>query len=188
ALRLVSRERVPMRWQHIMVLGNIKGALSMAAVLALPESISDKPRLVAIVFGVTLVTLLMQALPFKRLLGVLGVVVRQADASLEEARARLVAARSGQRELDSLLEAGLVSRREHAERKALLQREALRSESVLRAAELSGERSHVDMAVLDAQRGALVEAARRAVLEEDAVRERLAEIDEEILRQREKES
>ena len=48
---------VPWRWQHVMVFGNVKGALSMAAVLTLPQDIAYRDRLVAIVFGVTLVTL-----------------------------------------------------------------------------------------------------------------------------------
>ena len=42
------------RWQHVMVFGNVKGALSMAAVLALPADLPYRDRLVAIVFGVTL--------------------------------------------------------------------------------------------------------------------------------------
>ena len=50
-----------------MVFGNVKGALSMAAVLALPADIPYRERLVAIVFGVTLVTLVTQALPFRAL-------------------------------------------------------------------------------------------------------------------------
>ena len=58
---------VPWRWQHVMVFGNVKGALSMAAVLTLPQGIPYRDRLVAIVFGVTLVTLVVQALPLPAL-------------------------------------------------------------------------------------------------------------------------
>src|SRR5262245_53046743 len=60
ALRTAMGERVPTPWQHVMVLGNIKGALSMAAVLALPADLPHRARLVNIVFGVTLVTLVTQ--------------------------------------------------------------------------------------------------------------------------------
>ncbi|HVZ31778.1 MAG TPA: sodium:proton antiporter, partial [Polyangiaceae bacterium] len=135
-LRLLAREHVPMTWQHVMVVGNIKGALSMAAVLALPQSVPSRSRLVAIVFGVTFVTLILQALPFARLLRWLGVIGRGSRAQLEDARVKLVAARSGQAELDALLAAGLMSRRAHAERKAELQRDALEAEGLLREAEL----------------------------------------------------
>jgi CPA1 family monovalent cation:H+ antiporter len=43
-LRALRDEDVSMRWQHVMVFGNIKGALSMAAVLALPRDLSIWPR------------------------------------------------------------------------------------------------------------------------------------------------
>ena len=99
---------VPMRWQHVMVFGNVKGALSMAAVLALPEGFPYRARLVAIVFGVTLVTLLTQALPFRRVLEALG--VSAPIDKFDTARASLIGARRGQLELDSLLATGLVSR------------------------------------------------------------------------------
>jgi len=187
ALRLVSKDPVPFKWQHVMMIGNIKGALSMAAVLALPDSVPFKARLVTIVFGVTFLTLVGQALPFARLLKMLGVVVHTTDARIERARARLVEARSGQKELDTLLHAGLVSRRAHAERMARLQREVLEAEKTLRASELESSDDHLDLAVLDAQRGALVEAGQRGILESDAVDERLAEIDDQLLKIREKE-
>lgn len=186
-LRMASRQSVPLRWQHVMMLGNIKGALSMAAVLALPQTLPFRERLIAIVFGVTFVTLLTQALPFRRLLHLLGVVRNAADLQVERARGRLVAARSGQAELDALLAAGLVSRREHAERRAQLQREALDSERVLRETEIGGGALHLELAVLDAQRGALTDAARRGVVDASVIEEQLAAIDERILRLREME-
>jgi CPA1 family monovalent cation:H+ antiporter len=187
SLALARRERVPWRWQQVMVLGNIKGALSMAAVLALPDSVPFRSRLIAIVFGVTFVTLLTQALPFARILRWLGVVERDRDVRIAEARAELVAARHGQAELDALLEAGLVSRRAHAEKKSLLQRLALDAERTLRAEEIDGRDTHVETAVLDAQRGALVAAARRGVLDADSAYAKVAELDERILRLRERE-
>jgi CPA1 family monovalent cation:H+ antiporter len=186
ALRGLARERVPIAWQHVMVLGNIKGALSMAAVLALPESVPFKSRLIAIVFGVTFVTLVTQALPFPKLLRWLGVVVRSARGDLEGARVELVAARSGQAELDTLLAAGLVSRRTHAERKAELQREAIAADRVLRAADIEADDPHVESSVLQAQRGALMEAAHRGTVDVDAAQAHVAELDERLLRVRDR--
>jgi CPA1 family monovalent cation:H+ antiporter len=60
-LKALRREAIPPKWQHVMVFGNIKGALSMAAVLALPATLPHRERLVTIVFGVTFVTLVTQA-------------------------------------------------------------------------------------------------------------------------------
>ena len=54
--------------------GIVQGiSLSMAAVLPLPQGTPYRDRLIAIVFGVTLVSLLTQALPFRRFLTWLGV-------------------------------------------------------------------------------------------------------------------
>ena len=117
-----------------MVFGNVKGALSMAAVLALPAGIAYRDRLIAIVFGVTLVTLVTQALPFRRFLTWLGVagsderrdggrVPRRPDRRPPRAdRAR------------QLLAAGLISRHEHAERRAEFQRDIIDAERTLRGA------------------------------------------------------
>ena len=185
-LRIFTRERVPRAWQHVMVAGNIKGALSMAAVLALPASVPFRSRLIAIVFGVTFVTLITQALPFAPVLRWLGVVVRGGRGQLERARARLIAARSGQSELDGLLAAGLVSQRAHAERKAALQREAISADRVLRAAEIEGDDLHVEAAVLHAQRGALAEAARRGTLDGTTAHKHIADLEELILRARDR--
>ncbi|MET0343190.1 MAG: sodium:proton antiporter [Polyangiales bacterium] len=184
-LRIV-RERLPRSWQHAMVVGNIKGALSMAAVLALPASVPARERIIAIVFGVTFFTLVMQALPFPHLLRLLKVIRGTAHVDLEAARVRLVAARSGQAELDALLAAGLVSRRAHAERRAELQREALLADRVLRTADIEGEDLHLEVAVLRAQRGALAEASHRGTVDGDAALAHLAELDERILKARDR--
>jgi CPA1 family monovalent cation:H+ antiporter len=186
ALRLLGQERMPIAWQHVMVLGNIKGALSMAAVLALPAAVPYRSRLIVIVFGVTFISLVTQALPFPRVLRWLRVMLQSGRAELEDARARLVTARSGQAELDSLLAAGQISRRAHAERMAQLQREAIAADAVLRQAEMEGDDLHVEAAVLHAQRGALMAAAHRGIISSDAAHTHLAELDEKILRARDR--
>ena len=121
------------------------------------------PRLVAIVFGVTFVTLLTQALPFRAVLRRLGVAGgTRAEARAERARADLIMARRGQAELDELLASGLVSRHDHAERRAAYQRTIIRAERTLRRAARSTVGQAVDHAVLAAQKAALSDAARRA--------------------------
>jgi CPA1 family monovalent cation:H+ antiporter len=187
-LGVLARDRVPLRWQHVMVVGNIKGSLSMAAVLALPASLPNRDRLVVIVFGVTFVTLLTQALPFRRLLFLFGVVERDtAETRLERARARLLAGRTGQTELDALFAAGLLSRREHAARRAALQRDIVDAESTLRGHDGSAEHDmHVSRAVLNAQKVALLEASRKGVLTQDAAEGEVHGLDEALLRLRSK--
>jgi CPA1 family monovalent cation:H+ antiporter len=177
----LSGEGVPWRWQHVMVFGNVKGALSMAAVLALPQGIPYRDRLIAIVFGVTLVTLLTQALPFRRFLTWLGVAGQAESREVDESRAVLISARRAQIELDQLLASGLISRHEHAERRAGFQRDIIKAERTLRSA---GAHSHGDIvlpAVLTAQKAAILDAARRGLISERTAGEHVAAIDERFL-------
>jgi monovalent cation:H+ antiporter, CPA1 family len=177
----LSGEGVPWRWQHVMVFGNVKGALSMAAVLALPQGTPYRDRLIAIVFGVTLVTLLTQALPFRRFLTWLGVAGQVESREVDESRAVLISARRAQIELDQLLASGLLSRHEHAERRAGFQRDIIKAERTLRTA---GAHSHGDIvlpAVLIAQKAAILDAARRGLISERTASEHVAAIDERFL-------
>jgi CPA1 family monovalent cation:H+ antiporter len=153
----------------------------MAAVLALPQGIPFRERLVAIVFGVTLVTLVMQALPFRRFLTWLGVAARSDDGLADQSRAVLIGARRAQIELDNLLASGLISRHDHAERRAGFQRDIIEAERTLRGA------GHVQEdvalpAVLSARKAAIVDAARRGLISEGTAERHVAELDAQILR------
>ncbi|MFO0677482.1 MAG: sodium:proton antiporter [Polyangiaceae bacterium] len=182
ALRTITKEPVPLEWQHVMVVGNIKGALSMAAVLALPTDLPYRGRLVTIVFGVTFATLLLQALPFRKVLVMLGVSLASADEDLDRARARLIAARRAQIELDELLATGLVSRREHAERRANFQRTIIHAEGVIQRFRIEGlPDDAVDFAVLNAQKVSILDAARRGLIEGPAVEKEVAELDRSLV-------
>jgi CPA1 family monovalent cation:H+ antiporter len=176
----LSGQGVPWRWQHVMVFGNVKGALSMAAVLALPEGIVYRDRLIAIVFGVTLVSLLTQALPFRRFLAWLGVAGQTESREVDQSRAVLISARRAQLELDQLLASGLISRQDHAERRAAFQRDVIEAERTLHAATMH---SHgvVLPAVLSAQKAAILDAARRGLITERTAGEHVAALDKRFL-------
>lgn len=182
ALKWISRDAVPPRWQHVMVAGNIKGALSMAAVLALPHDMPYRNRLVAIVFGTTFVTLVTQALPLRRLITLLGVAGTHGDGSRDLARAQLITARRGHAELDELLEAGLLSRRSHAERRAQFQRQVIRAERTLLASDQGADQDAVvDAALLYAQKAALLDAVRRGLVPEMVAEREVSNLDAALL-------
>ncbi len=181
-LSALKTDAVPTRWQHVMVFGNIKGALSMAAVLALPASIEYRERLIAVVFGVTFVTLVTQGFPFRRMLIWLGVQDDSIDGVAERARATLISARRGQAELDSLLTDGLVSRKQHGERWAAFQRKVIVAERTLRAPSTDAAPNRVaDLAVLTAQKTALQDAARRGIISMETAEAHASELDTEIV-------
>jgi CPA1 family monovalent cation:H+ antiporter len=173
---------VPWRWQHVIVVGNVKGALSMAAVLALPAGMPYRERLIAIVFGVTLVTLVTQALPFRYFLTRLGVSGGGDDGGADECRAVLIGARRAQTELDSLVGAGLISRHEHAARWAEFQRDVIDAERTLRRLGESPQASVALPAVLNARKAAILDAARRGLITDRTAGAHVAALDEQILR------
>jgi Na+:H+ antiporter len=65
----LSRPRpIPPVWRPVMVLSGLRGALSLALVLSLPETLAQRNLLTDIVYGVILVTLLGQGLTLRVLL------------------------------------------------------------------------------------------------------------------------
>ena len=62
AISAVLGRRMPASWQHVFLLGGIRGALSMALVLSLPSSIPQRGLLTDMVFAVVLFTILVQGL------------------------------------------------------------------------------------------------------------------------------
>ena len=59
-----TREKIPTAWRHIVVLGGMRGALSVALVASLPsEGINDhglKDLIVTLTFGVVLLSIVIQ--------------------------------------------------------------------------------------------------------------------------------
>ena len=66
--RLPRPRPVPSAWRPVMVLSGLRGALSLALVLSLPEEIAQRNLLTDIVYGIILVTLLGQGLTLRVLL------------------------------------------------------------------------------------------------------------------------
>ena len=66
--RLPGPRPVPSAWRPVMLLSGLRGALSLALVLSLPEALEQRNLLTDIVYGVILVTLLGQGLTLRVLL------------------------------------------------------------------------------------------------------------------------
>lgn len=72
---LVS-ERIPLRWQHILVWGGLRGALALALALSLDPSFPHRADLLTWTFGVVAFSLIVQGLTIKPLLRLLGMTTR----------------------------------------------------------------------------------------------------------------
>jgi monovalent cation:H+ antiporter, CPA1 family len=178
---------IPLKWQHILFLGNIKGSLSMALALSLPSSIPGRDRLIALVFGTVLVSLLVQGVSLPWIVRRLGVAKAVAFPWIDNLQSQLLTAKAAQEELDSLMKNGLVSKTVYEEWRSRYQVKVAASERELRDFYNQRDRRDsqtVEMVrrqVLLAEKSALVEAARKRLLSEEVIKSRLKAIDGELL-------
>ncbi len=179
---------VPARWQHVFILGNIKGALSIALALGLPASTPSRSLLVDAAFGVTFVSLVAQGLMLPRALRGLGLVREDpGEAVVAAERGRLVGARAARQELESLYAAGLVPRAGYDQLRGEYQVVIAAAERELRRLQ-ERHLTHGARAVLaarrrliDAERTAIVGARRGGLLPEATAEALLAETDRRLL-------
>jgi len=64
-------KRIPFVWQHIMVWGGLRGALSLALALSLDSSFPYRDQILNLTFGVVVFSILVQGLSIKPLLRIL---------------------------------------------------------------------------------------------------------------------
>ncbi|MGF1987397.1 MAG: cation:proton antiporter [Nostoc sp. ZfuVER08] len=186
---------IPLRWQHLLFLGNIKGSLSMALALSLPTTLPGREILIALVFGSVLVSLVGQGLS-------LPWVVKRLELSqfsplqqqIEELQAELMTSKSAQDELDNLLKSGVLPKAVYEEMRSAYQVRIAKAEKAVR--ELYNRRpqdleaKNGDLSKMDAirrrlllaEKGALNEALRKRILSEEIVQGRIRIIDEQLLK------
>ncbi len=61
-------EKIPLRWQHVIVWGGLRGALALALALSLDSTFPDRARVLDFTFGVVAFSILVQGLTIKPLL------------------------------------------------------------------------------------------------------------------------
>ena len=184
---LVNRltEPVPLRWQHVLAWGGLRGAISLALALSLPAAFgADRERLQIMAFGVVLFTLLVQGVTMSGLLRRLGLVERSdARVEYELRHARLATLRAAEKHLDDLYQEGLLSGHAWEQLKSVVSeraaalaeavREVLHAEPELEAEELDTARREL----LRAQRSALQSLRRDGVISEESFETLTAEVD-----------
>ncbi|MBW4418846.1 MAG: sodium:proton antiporter [Myxacorys californica WJT36-NPBG1] len=192
-LALVSKfdRPVPLKWRHVLFLGNIKGSLSMALVLSLPGSLPGREALIAIVFGVVLLSLMGQALSLPLFVQRLQLShVSPTQQWIEGLQSQLMTAKAAQDELDTLLKAGVLAKSIYEEMRSGYQVKVAAAERSLRdfynQREEKGRRAEprfeaVRRRLLLAEKNALSDALRKRILSEDVVRSRLAALDQQLL-------
>jgi CPA1 family monovalent cation:H+ antiporter len=182
-----TRHRIPVRWQHLFVWGNLKGSLSMALVLTLPNTIPQRDLLIAIVFGCALFTLTAQGLTLAGVIRALGVGQRDETAlKMEEEQARLLAARAGQAEVDRLQRLGLLHFGMFQRMRAAYQGTIAKSERHLRdllgahSSEEQRQTRIVRRRLLTVEKSAIQDATTSGILSEEGAADLTARIDRDM--------
>lgn len=186
---------IPLRWQHLLFLGNIKGSLSMALALSLPTTLPGRENLIALVFGSVLVSLVGQGLSLPWLVKRLKLSkLSDVQQQLEELQVQLIAAKAAQDELDILLKTGVLPKAIYEEMRSVYQVQIVSAEKALREfynrrldefAAKGGEYKKLDTIrrrLLLAEKAALNEAIRKRIILKEIVRGRLKRIDEQLLK------
>lgn len=193
-MALVNRfdRPVPVRWQHVLFLGNIKGSLSMVLALSLPATLSGRSELVNLVFGVVLLSLVGQGLSLPWLVKRLKVATRSTRSQeAEQLQAQLIAGKAVQAELSSLYDAGVLPKAIHEELRARYQLAIAGAEQSLRGlynrrstdlrSSAAPPSSMLQRRLLLVEKNALLESVRKGILTDESISDRLQVIDAALL-------
>lgn len=185
---------IPLLWQHVLFLGNIKGSLSMALALSLPATLSGRADVIALVYGAVLLSLVGQGVSLPWMVKRLNLAPISASRyQIEELQAQLITAKAAQEELDSLFKTGVLPKAIYEEMRSLYQVQVAKSEKALRdiynlrvdpAAVDKSDRhklSAIRRQLLLAEKGALNDALRKRVISSLVGQQRLQKIDEQLL-------
>jgi CPA1 family monovalent cation:H+ antiporter len=183
---------IPLRWQHVLFLGNIKGSLSMALALSIPLALPGRENIIALVFGAVLFSLVGQGLSLPWLVKRLQISrVSQATEQAGQLQIQLIAAKAAQDELDSLLKSGVLPKAIYEELWASYQARVAESERVLRdlynqyrAGQLQSDRKGLDAIqrrLLLSEKVAVSDALRKRIIPDDLVQPYVKDLDEKLL-------
>ena len=192
-LRWIDRP-IPLRWQHLLFLGNIKGSLSMALALSLPTTLPGREVLIALIYGCVLVSLVVQGSSLPWVVKRLNLSkFSEAKRQIEELQAQLITSKAAQDELDSLLKSGVLPKAVYEEMRSGYQVRVAGAEKLLREIYnrrpdefdpkrgATGKIDGIRRRLLLAEKVALTEALRKRILSEEIVHERLKKLDQQLL-------
>ena len=192
-LRFVDRP-LPLRWQHVLIIGNVKGSLSMALALSLPLTLPGRQQVVALVFSTVLISLVGQGLSLPVLVKRLRLTATSPTKQrMETLQLSVIAAKAAQQELANLLESGSLPKNLYEELFAAYQAQIATADRHLR--DLYNRRNLSDLSRLEdqnsldglrrrlylAEKGAVNDALRKGLLSEEVSQNYVKSLDEKLL-------
>lgn len=181
-------DKTPLRWQHILSWGGLRGALSLALALSLPVALGPERELLRVMtFGVVLFTLLVQGLTMGSLLRRLRIGEREPkQLEYEIQHGRLAALRAAEQHLERQYHEGIISTHTWEDLQAEVEMQAaalskavhelVHAEPALGESEMREARREL----LRAQRSALMNLQHSGVLSDAGLEKLASEIDEQL--------
>jgi len=185
---------LPLRWQHVLIVGNVKGSLSMALALSLPFTLPGRPEVITLVFSTVLVSLVGQGLSLPGFVRRLRLSEPSAQRQrLETLQLNMITAKAAQAELKHLLQFGGLPKSLYEELFATYQARIATAERELRdlynqriadGISTRQEQNHLDgtwRRLYLAEKGAINDAIRQGLLSDAAAQAHLQTLDEKLL-------
>lgn len=190
-LRMDRARRLPLRFQHVIMWGGLRGAVALAAALSIPAAeVPERPTILLMTFGVVLFTLLVQGVTIRPLATALGLSGRARAAHLdafERIQGQIIAVQAARRALAESKDAGEISADAYAELSGAYETRAARLQEELAALhvsteELASERARIaQRKALQAEKDALLTLRNRGTITGSVYRALLNEVETRIL-------
>src|SRR3990170_1132924 len=182
---------ISLRWQHVLNWGGLRGAISLALALSLPQALgAARAELQVMAFGVVVFTLLVQGSTMSWLVRRLGLGERsEVQVEYERRHARAVAIRAAYDHLARMRRAGLLSdhtwqtlspvMEEHSQALVQAVKDVMATNPNLEAEEMEAARR----ASLQAQRSSLSGLLKDGVISAETYAELVTEVDAALTRE-----
>jgi Na+:H+ antiporter len=176
---------IPLKWQHTMFWGGLRGAITLALALSLPSTLGENVNLLqSMAFGVVLFSLIVQGLTIGPLIKKLRLVKREEiKTEYERRHARAVASKSAYEYLDRLRRQGLISEhtwlllseplKEHNQALINSVRDGMSSDPVFQKEDINSAR----LEYLRAQRSAFAALLKDGVISDKSYAQLVTEVD-----------
>lgn len=181
---LPTREKLPSSWAAVLTWGGLRGGLSMVLALALPDELPHRELIVAMTFGVVILSILVQGITMGPLLRRLG-LVGAAEARVEHDRLRgeIKGKRAAVAEIERMFAEGSIARDMADELRGLYSGRIEQAEKAMGELHLVADRLREETRIqaerraLLAEKDAIVGAHRRGEIGEDAYSKLVADVD-----------
>jgi len=183
--------RIPLRFQHVILWGGLRGAIALAAALSIPgDAVPERPTIIVMTFGIVVFTLLVQGLTIQPLIARLGLSGTDHSAHLlayERLQGQLVATQAARRALKDLADTGEIAPNVFAQVSHAYEERGDRLREALEGLNVSASEIRAEQVIvarrkaLQAEKDALLSLRKRGTLTGSVYRALNADIDRRLL-------